>query len=241
MAGTIRSAPSRSQTTARWSCRACRDRVSLCINSFSTPKGGLTARLVDVGDGRPGGPLREPRRERRRGARRCGCRPPLAARRQGSRRRGRDLDPRRALHPPVRSEALHVARPAGCISVGVGSVRRRGEGLRLQSELARRLAHARAPQERTGPAQGRHRVHVLRRPNRSLIAEIPGSVKPDERIVLAGARPGAWRQRRRERMRDAARGGGRAGGNRCGPRPAAAGPDASPSSGSTRSAAAGSG
>ena len=35
-----------------------RDRVSLCINSFSTPKGGLTARLVDVGDGRPGGPVR---------------------------------------------------------------------------------------------------------------------------------------------------------------------------------------
>jgi aminopeptidase YwaD len=28
-----------------------RDRVSLCINSFSTPKGGVTARLVDVGDG----------------------------------------------------------------------------------------------------------------------------------------------------------------------------------------------
>ena len=28
-----------------------RDRVSLCINSFSTPKGGVTARLIDVGDG----------------------------------------------------------------------------------------------------------------------------------------------------------------------------------------------
>ena len=28
-----------------------RDRVSLCINSFSTPQGGLTARLIDVGDG----------------------------------------------------------------------------------------------------------------------------------------------------------------------------------------------
>ncbi len=28
-----------------------RDRVSLAINSFSTPKGGLTARLIDVGDG----------------------------------------------------------------------------------------------------------------------------------------------------------------------------------------------
>ena len=28
-----------------------RDRVSLCINSFPTPKGGVTARLVDVGDG----------------------------------------------------------------------------------------------------------------------------------------------------------------------------------------------
>src|SRR4030095_9985532 len=28
-----------------------RDRVSLCINSFSTPKEGLTARLVDVGNG----------------------------------------------------------------------------------------------------------------------------------------------------------------------------------------------
>ena len=28
-----------------------RDRVSLCINSFSTAEGGLVARLVDVGNG----------------------------------------------------------------------------------------------------------------------------------------------------------------------------------------------
>src|SRR5262249_14660718 len=28
-----------------------RDRVSLCINSFSTPKEGLTTRLIDVGNG----------------------------------------------------------------------------------------------------------------------------------------------------------------------------------------------
>ena len=49
-AGTTRPARSRSPTAAKCCLSRERDRVSLCINSFSTP-GGVAAPLVDVGDG----------------------------------------------------------------------------------------------------------------------------------------------------------------------------------------------
>ena len=77
--------------------------------------------------------------------------------------------------------------------MGLYPLRRGRQGLRLQDELARGLAHARAPEERAGGDQGRHRVDVLRQPEPLAHRRDSRDVKPDERIVLAAhvQEPGA--------------------------------------------------
>jgi hypothetical protein len=63
-----------------------RDRLALCINSFSTPAGGIVAPLVDVGRGDREEDYAGKKRQRRGRARRCGRRRPLAPRRRNARR-----------------------------------------------------------------------------------------------------------------------------------------------------------
>ena len=171
-----------------------RDRVSLCINSFSTPKGGLTARLVDVGDGSQPADYEnlDVKGAVVLGDADAGRLWQHAVKARGA--VGVISTEHRPVHPAVRSEALHLARPARSLSVGLDPLRRRRQRLRLQGELARRLAPARAP-ARTGRCKSKIDIEstFYDAPNRTLVAEIPGTVKPDERIVMAAhiQEPGA--------------------------------------------------
>ena len=142
-------------------------------------------RLVDVGAGTRRR-LRGQGRQGRRGARQRRGRPALDARRARARRRRRDLDRARALHAP--------GEHAGRAAVGQHSVRRGAAVVRVQGDAARGAAPARA---RWPP--GRYSVHVdiattfHRGPNRTLVAEIPGAARADERVVLVAhvQEPGA--------------------------------------------------
>ena len=82
-----------------------RDRVSLCINSFPTAKGGIVARLVDVGDG--GAPASYASADVK-GAVVLGDAEAGQLWRQAvkARRDRRDLHPHRPLHPPGRPKTF---------------------------------------------------------------------------------------------------------------------------------------
>jgi hypothetical protein len=160
-----------------------RDRVSLCINSFSTPAGGLRARLVDVG---------------------AGADVDLA---------GKDLRGAVVLgDAPIGrlwQQAVKARGAAGVISTSIASYIRpadpaeftreeqkdvfqwesvpydpgaRGFGFKASWRAASRL------RERLREGDVRLRVEIQSTfhpgPNRSLVAEIPGRSLPDQRIVM---------------------------------------------------------
>jgi len=170
-----------------------RDRVSLCINSFPTPPGGLTIRLVDVGTGTA-----------------------------GSDYDGRNVKGAVVLGDgqvgALWREAVRARGAAGVISTAVPSYVRpatpeefiaddqwdvfqwgsipydegvRGFGFKASYRAARRL--------RDALAAGRDRVTVEIASTfhegaaRTLVAEIPGRSRPDERIVMVAhiQEPGA--------------------------------------------------
>ena len=170
-----------------------RDRVSLCINSFSTPKGGLTARLVDVGDGSQ------------------------AAQYENIDVKGAvvlgDADAGRLWQNAVKARGA-----LGVISTGVapyirpsdpklftspdqqdvlqwGSVPYDAEAKAFGFKASWRAASRMRERLKNGPVQVKVDIEstFYDAPTRSLIAEIPGSAKPDERIVLAAhiQEPGA--------------------------------------------------
>ena len=94
-----------------------RDRISLCINSFSTPRGGLVARLVDVGAGTDA----DFEKVDVKGAVVLGDASvdrlwQAAVKARGA--AGHHLDARRALHPAGRPRTVHLAGAAGSLPVG---------------------------------------------------------------------------------------------------------------------------
>ncbi len=172
-------------------------RVALCINSFSTPPGGVVAPIVDVGQGASAADYdgRDVR-----GAVVLGDAGAGQALADGRRAAGRH---RRRVHG---AGALHPARPAGIARgreterrvgrppVGERAVRRHEACVRLQGDSAGGRAHPGAPR---GAARRACRVEIASSfspwPVRSLVAEIPGTVKPDERVLLVAhvQEPGA--------------------------------------------------
>ncbi len=170
-----------------------RDRVSLCINSFSTPKGGLTARLVDVGDGSQAAHYENLDVK---GAVVLGDADAGRLWQNAVKARGalgvistrvapyiRPSDPK-LFTSPDQHEVFQwdsVPYDAGAKAFGFKA------SWRAASRMRERL--------KNGPVQVKIDIEstFYDGPNRSLIAEIPGSVKPDERIVLAAhvQEPGA--------------------------------------------------
>jgi aminopeptidase YwaD len=169
-----------------------RDRVSLCINSFPTPKGGLVARLVDAGKGE-------------------------AADFEALDVKGAvvlgDADAGRLWE-----RAVKAGGAAGVISTRVapyirpsdptlftfpdqndvlqwGSVPYDAEAKAFGFKASWRAAARMRERLKAGPVQVKVEIqsNFYEGPNRSLVAEIPGAVKPDERIVLVAhvQEPGA--------------------------------------------------
>jgi aminopeptidase YwaD len=168
-----------------------RDRVSLAINSFSTPPEGITARLVDVGAGAAGDYAGKDLK----GAVVLGD-APLGRLWQDAVKRG-------GAAGAVSTEIARYIRPsdAGSMSEAQRDVLQWGSvpydaavkafGFKSSWRAANRI--------RERLKGGSVRVHVTidssfyDGPNRTLIAEIPGRSRPDERIVLVAhvQEPGA--------------------------------------------------
>ena len=160
-------------------------RVALAINSFGTPAGGATYRLIDVGAGN------------------------TVTAYEGKDVKGAVVLTSGSLGPAW-NFAVRARGAAGVISHAVAAYTRpdatpdvlqwdnipfdeplRSFGFKSTARVARRL--------RDELTKGPVTIHVdiqstfHRRPNRNLVVEIPGQSKPDERIVLAAhvQEPGA--------------------------------------------------
>jgi aminopeptidase YwaD len=170
-----------------------RDRVSLCINSFSTPKGGVAAPLVDVGSG---GDAADYEKVDVKGAVVLGDADPGRLWQHAVKARGaigvistraaayiRPTDPKLFTTPDHQDVFQWGAVPYDADVKGFGFK----ASWRAASRMRERL--------KNGPVQVKIEIQsaFYEGPNRSLIAEIPGAVKPDERIVLVAhvQEPGA--------------------------------------------------
>jgi hypothetical protein len=160
-------------------------RVALAINSFSTIAGGVTARLVDAGAGT------------------------TAAAYEGKDVKGAVVLVSGSLGPAWQ-QAVRGRGAAGVISTEIAPYTRPDEtpdvlqwggipfdeslrsfGFKATPRVAARLRDALAK----GPADVHVDIETMfhRRPNRTLVAEIPGRSRPEERVVLAAhvQEPGA--------------------------------------------------
>ena len=161
-----------------------RDRVSLCINSFSTPDGGLVARLIDVGSG--ANPADYDNVDVK-GAIVLGDAEAGRLWQQAVKSRGaagvistaiapyiRPSDPKLFTAPDQQDVLQWSSIPydAAANSFGFKS------SWRAAARMRERL--------KKGPVQLKVEIKsaFYEGPNRTLIAEIPGERKPDERIVI---------------------------------------------------------
>ena len=160
------------------------DRVALCINSFSTPPGGVLLRLVDVGAGR------EPDFTGKdvKGAVVLGDSAVGQLWARAVRERGAAGVVSTEIAPYTRPESTPDVLQWGSIPY---DETRRSFGFKATPRAASRL--------RAALAAGEVRVRVdiaatfHRGPNRTLVAEIPGTAHADERVVLVAhvQEPGA--------------------------------------------------
>jgi hypothetical protein len=170
-----------------------RDRVSLCINSFSTPKGGLTARLVDVGDG---GQAAHYDNLDVKGAVVLGDADAGRLWQHAVKARGavgvistrvapyiRPSDPKLFTSPDQHEVFQWGSVPYDADLKGFGFK----ASWRAASRMRERL--------KGGPVELKIDIAstFYDAPTRTLVAEIPGTIKPDERIVMAAhiQEPGA--------------------------------------------------
>jgi hypothetical protein len=169
-----------------------RDRVSLCINSFSTPAGGLTARLVDVGAGTAadfdGKDLK--------GAVVLGEAPIGRLWQQAVKARGAAGVISTAIAPYIRPpDPATFAREEQQDVLQWGSVPYDPAAKAFGFKASWRAASRLRERLRHGPVQVRVdiRSSFYTGPNRSLVAEIPGRTRPEERIVMVAhvQEPGA--------------------------------------------------
>ncbi len=170
-----------------------RDRVALCINSFSTPDGGLTARLVDVGSGDSPADYAnvDVKGAVVLGTAEVGCLWQQAVKTRGA--AGvistaiapyiRPDDPAQFTSPDQQDVFQWSAIPYDAAAKSFGFK----ASWRAASRLRERL--------RGGAVQVRVDIasSFYDGPSRSLIAEIPGSARPAERIVMVAhvQEPGA--------------------------------------------------
>jgi aminopeptidase YwaD len=166
-----------------------RQRVALCINSFSTPAGGVEAALIDVGQGAEADV---------KGAVVLGDGSTGRLWQAAVVRRGAIgvISPSMAEYVRPGSTAADAARPKrewdvlqwGSIPYDEG---RKAFGFKATPKAAARIRE----RLKAGPARVRVEVAATFTPGpvRTLVAEIPGLVKPDERIVLVAhvQEPGA--------------------------------------------------
>jgi hypothetical protein len=170
-----------------------RDRVSLAINSFSTPKGGLAARLVDVGDGSQAAHYDNLDVK---GAVVLGDADAGRLWQHAVKARGavgiistrvapyiRPSDPKLFTSPDQHEVFQWGSIPYDADVKGFGFK----ASWRAASRLRERL--------QSGPVELRIEIEstFYDAPTRTLVAEIPGTITPDERIVMAAhiQEPGA--------------------------------------------------
>jgi len=170
-----------------------RDRVSLCINSFSTPKGGLTARLVDVGDGSQAAHYDHLDVK---GAVVLGDADAGRLWQQAVKARGAVGIISTRVAPYIRpSDPKLFTSPDQHEVFQWGSIpydeEVKGFGFKASWRAASRLRE----RLKSGPVDLKIEIEssFYDAPTRTLVAEIPGTVKPDERIVMAAhiQEPGA--------------------------------------------------
>ena len=169
-----------------------RDRVSLCINSFSTPKDGVTAPLVDVGSGDAAAFERVDVK----GAIVLGDVAAARLWQQAVKARGalgiisttvapyiRPTDPEKFTSPDQHDVFQWGSIPYDAEAKSFGFKASHRAAARMRQRLAQ------------GPVQLKVEIHssFYDGPARTLVAEIPGAVKPNERIVLVAhvQEPGA--------------------------------------------------
>jgi hypothetical protein len=170
-----------------------RDRVSLCINSFPTPKEGLVAPLVDVGNGAD---ATDYEKADVKGAVVLGDADVGRLWQHAVRSRGavgvistrvapyiRPSDPKLFTSPDQQDVFQWSAVPYDADLKAFGFKASWRAAARMRERL------------KNGPVQVKVEIQstFYEGPNRSLIAEVPGAIKPEERIVLVAhvQEPGA--------------------------------------------------
>jgi aminopeptidase YwaD len=170
-----------------------RDRVSLCLNSFSTPPGGLMAPLVDVGDG---GRDADYAGRDVRGAVVLGDAPVARLWQQAVVARGARGVVSTAVAPYIRPASPDRFTHADQWDVLQWSAvpydeARRAFGFKASFRAAERLRR----RLRQGPTEVKVEIEATfyGGPVRTLVAEIPGRIRPNERVVLVAhiQEPGA--------------------------------------------------
>src|SRR5262249_41725961 len=169
-----------------------RDHVSLCINSFSTPSGGVEAPLVDVGAGAPADyPDQKPQ-----GAHRPWSAAAWALWAQAVKQRGALGVISTAIAPYIRpNDPSQFTFPDQQDVLQWGSVPYDESARAFGFKASWRAAAKMRERLKSGPV--RLKVDVRSTfydgPNRMVVAEIPGSLKPDERVVMVAhiQEPGA--------------------------------------------------
>ena len=170
-----------------------RDRVALCINSFSTPPGGLTAPLVDVGSGAAEADYAN---QDVRGAVVLGDAPAGRLWQQAVRQRGAAGVVSTAVEPYVRRASPDAFTREdewdvlqwSSIPYDEGS---KAFGFKASYRVASRLRE----RLRLGATTVRVEIDAsfYQGPVRTLVAEIPGRARPHERVVIVAhiQEPGA--------------------------------------------------
>jgi aminopeptidase YwaD len=170
-----------------------RDRISLCINSFPTPKEGLVARLIDVGNG---GAAKDYEGIDVKGAVVLGDADAGGLWQQAVKTRGAAGVISTRVAPYIRpSDPKQFTSPDQQDVFQWGSIPYDAEVKSFGFKASWRAAVRMREKLQKGPVQVKVEIasQFYEGPNRSLVAEIPGAVAPDERIVLAAhvQEPGA--------------------------------------------------
>jgi hypothetical protein len=170
-----------------------RDRVSLCINSFPTGTNGLTARLVDVGNGA------DPKDYENidvKGAVVLGDAGVGRLWQQAVKSRGAAGVISTEIAAYIRpKDPKQFAAPEQQDVLQWGTIPYDAEAKSFGFKASFRAATRMRERLKSGPVQVKVEIAstFYEGPNRTLIAEIPGAAKPDERIVLVAhvQEPGA--------------------------------------------------
>ena len=168
------------------------DRVSLCINSFSTPAGGIEAPIVDVGAGTPADFAEKDVK----GAVVLGSAPVPQLWQQGVKARGALGVISTAIAPYIRpDDPAAFTFPDQWDIFQWGSVPYDADAKAFGFKASLRVAGRIRDRLKRGPARVKVDVQsaFYDGPSRMVVAEIPGTIAPQERIVMVAhiQEPGA--------------------------------------------------